>query len=68
MEFSKKRLLFGSLLIVAGLFLWLLLSPNLITLSGEAEAFASYLNWLGVVFCLLGVGIVIYGVGHLVSE
>jgi len=68
MEFSKKRLLFGSLLIVAGLFLWLLLSPNLITLSGENGTFVSYLNWLGVIFCLLGVGIVIYGVGHLVSE
>jgi hypothetical protein len=64
------RALLGSVLIVAGLVSWLFLSPGLITLGGErgAETFISYLSWLGFGVCVLGVGIVIYGVAYLLSE
>lgn len=67
MEFHKKRLLLGSLLIVAGLVLWLLISPGIIALGGERGTFISYLSWLGSGVCMLGVGIVIYGIGYLLS-
>lgn len=67
MRFGKKRLLFGSLLIVAGLVLWLVLSPSIIALGGEKGTFISFLSWLGLGVCMLGVGIVIYGIGYLLS-
>jgi uncharacterized membrane protein YczE len=61
------RTFLGSLSIGAGLVLWLLLSPGMIALGGERGTFISYWSWLGLGVCILGVGIVIYGIAHILS-
>jgi len=60
-----KRWLFGSSLILVGLVSWLWLSPGLIALGGDGGAFTSHISWLGLCVCVLGVGLVIYGMGCL---
>jgi hypothetical protein len=66
--FTVRTRLFGSLLIVVGLACWLLLSPNIITSRGASGAFISPMNWVGFIVCMLGVGLVFYGIGQFVSE
>jgi len=75
MKSSKKTFtvtvnarLLGLLLIGIGLALWLLVSPSIITSGGVDGAFVSPMNWVGFITCMLGIGLVFFGIGQFVAE
>jgi hypothetical protein len=65
MKLNRSRIV-GIALIILGLVLWMLISPQVIGLSQQALTFVSPIGWLGVSITMLGVAMVIIGVSKII--
>ena len=57
----------GIALILLGLVLWVLISPQVIGLNGETAGFTSFFDWLGVSITMFGIVLFFIGVGAIVN-
>jgi steroid 5-alpha reductase family enzyme len=55
------------LIIGAGLILWLLVSPIIISYDLYVSPFLTALDWIGIGVCIVGVSVVFVGIGNLLK-